>query len=340
VFFNAPKQLRIETLKRRKIMKAVICTQYGSPDVLQFREVAKPTPKENEILIKVHATVVTPSDCAFRKGDPFIVKLIYGLRKPRLSTQGVEFAGEVEAIGSAVKLFAPGDQVFGMSPDAFGAHAEYMCLPESKPVIVKPSRIPYAEAVGVCDGAPTALTFLRDTAKLQRGQKVLINGASGAVGAYAVQLAKYYGAEVTGVCSTTNLEMVKSLGADDVINYTREDFTRSGATYDVIFDAVGKSSFSRCKRALTRNGVYLTTVPSLGIVFHMLRTSLFGSKKAKFATAGLMQNKQNFGFLKELVEAGKLRAVIDRCYPLEQVPEAHRYVDTGRKKGNVIIQVA
>lgn len=321
-------------------MKAIVCTKYGSPDVLQLQEIAKPTPQADEILIKVHAGVVSPADCAFRKGDPFIVKLMYGLRKPRLAIQGVEFAGEVEAVGSAVKSFAPGDQVFGMSPDAFGAHAEFMCLPESKPVIVKPSHISYEDAVGIGDGAPTALTFLRDTAKLQRGQKVLINGASGAVGAYAVQLAKYFGAEVTGVCSNANLDMVKSLGADHVIDYTQEDFTRTRATYDVIFDAVGKSSFSRCKRALTQHGVYLSTVPSFGIVFHMLRTMLFGSKKAKFVTAGLMQNKQNFDFLKELVEVGKLRAVIDRCYPLEQIAEAHHYVDKGHKKGNVVISIA
>jgi NADPH:quinone reductase-like Zn-dependent oxidoreductase len=238
-----------------------------------------------------------------------------------------------------VKLFKQGDQVFGISPNSFGAHAEYMCLPEDKPVIIKPANTTYEEAVGICDGAPTALTFLRDVAKLQRGQKILINGASGAVGAYAVQLARYFGAEVTGVCSTTNVELVKSLGADTVIDYTKADFTNIGQTYDVIFDAVGKSSFSRCKGALTRNGKYLSTVPTFGVVFQMLWTSMIGSKKAKFATAGLMQNKENLAFLKELIEAGKLKAVIDRRYLLEQIPEAHSYVETGRKKGNVIITV-
>jgi NADPH:quinone reductase-like Zn-dependent oxidoreductase len=321
-------------------MKAIVCTTYGSPDVLQLKEVAKPTPKDNEVLIKVHAAVVGPSDCAFRKGEPFIVKLIYGLTRPKFAILGVEFAGEIEAVGKDVKLFKKGDQVYGMSPNSFGAHAEYMCLPEDKTLIIKPANTTYAEAAGIVDGAATALTFLRDVAKLQRGQKVLINGASGAVGAYAIQLAKYFGAEVTGVCSTANIALVKSLGADNVIDYTKEDFTKSGQTYDVIFDAVGKSSFSRCKDALTQKGMYLSTAPTLGIVLQMLRTSIFGSKKAKFATAGLMQNKENLNFLKELAEAGKIKAVIDRCYPLEQTAEAHSYVEKGHKKGNVIITTA
>jgi NADPH:quinone reductase-like Zn-dependent oxidoreductase len=320
-------------------MRAIICPIYGSPDVLKLKEVEKPTPKDNEVLIRVHAAVVGPADCAFRKGDPFIVKLIYGLTKPRMSIQGVEFAGEIEAAGKDVKLFKQGDQVFGMSPDKFGAHAEYLCLPEDKPAIIKPANTTYAEAAGICDGATTALTFLRDVAKLQRGHKALINGASGAVGAYAVQLAKHFGAEVTGVCSTANVALVKSLGADKVIDYTKEDFTKSSQTYDVIFDAVGKSSFSRCKGSLTQKGIYLSTVPTLGIVLQMLRTSMFGSKKAKFATAGLMQNKDNLNFLKELFEVGKIKAVIDRRYPLEQIVEAHRYVEKGHKKGNVVITI-
>jgi NADPH:quinone reductase-like Zn-dependent oxidoreductase len=318
-------------------MKAIICTAYGSPDVLQLQEVPKPAPKENEVLVKVHAAVVGPSDCAFRKGEPFIVRLIYGLQKPRLATQGVEFAGEIEAVGAAVTQFKPGDALFGMSPDTFGAHAEYICVPETKPLARKPVNFTYEEAVALCDGAPTALTFLRDVAKLQRGQKILINGASGAVGGAAVQLAKYYGAEITGVCSTVNVDLVKSLGADAVIDYTQEDFTRNGQTYDVIFDAVGKSSFGRCKGSLTVNGVYLTTVPTLSMVRDLLVTLFSRGKKAKFATAGLMQNHDNLNFLKELAEAGQIRAVIDRRYPLEEVPDAHRYVDTERKRGNVVI---
>lgn len=320
-------------------MKAIVCTAYGSPDVLKLQEVATPTPKDNEILIKVHAGVVGPSDCAFRKGDPFIVRLIYGLRRPRNPAQGVEFAGEVASIGKDVKTFRPGDHVYGLSPDHFGAHADYVALPENKPLTTIPAAMAYEDAVGLCDGAPTALTFLRDAAKVQKGQKVLINGASGAVGAYAVQLAKFYGAVVTGVCSTANVELVKSLGADKVIDYTREDFTQAVSEYDVIFDAVGKSSFAACKRALTPRGVYLTTVPSLAIVGQMLMTKLFGRRKAKFTTAGLLQNRANLDFLIELFNAGKLKAVIDRRYPLAQIAEAHRYVDTGHKKGNVVVHV-
>jgi NADPH:quinone reductase-like Zn-dependent oxidoreductase len=318
-------------------MQAIICPTYGSPDVLQLKEVAKPTPKDNEVLIRILAAVVGPADCAFRKGEPFIVKLIYGLARPKFAVLGVEFAGEIEAVGKDVKLFKQGDQVFGISPNSFGAHAEYMCLPEDKPLIVKPANTTYAEAAGIVDGATTALTFLRDVAKIQRGQKILINGASGAVGAYAVQLAKYFGAEVSGVCSTANVASVRSLGADNVIDYTKEDFTNSGQTYDVIFDAIGKSSFSRCQGTLTQKGIYLSTAPTLGVVLQMLRTSLFGSKKAKFATAGLMQSKDNLAFLKELIEAEAIKAVIDRRYPLEQLAEAHRYVEKGHKKGNVII---
>jgi NADPH:quinone reductase-like Zn-dependent oxidoreductase len=321
-------------------MQAVIATSYGSPDVLQLAEVEKPVPKANEVLIKVHAALVTSSDTAFRKGEPFLVKVIYGLSKPRLAIGGVEFAGEIEAVGSSVTLFKIGDQVFGMSPDKFGAYADYMILSEAAPMVTKPANMRYEDAAGVCDGATTALTFLRDTAKLQRGQSILINGASGAVGTYAVQLAKYYGAAVTGVCSGTNIDLVKSLGADQVIDYTQEDFTQNGQTYDVIFDAVGKSSFPRCKDSLAPNGVYLATVPTLGIVWHMAWTTVSGHKKAKFVTAGLMQNKQNLDFLKELFEGGQLKSVIDRSYPLAEIAEAHRYVDTGRKKGNVVILVA
>lgn len=320
-------------------MKAIVCTAYGTPEVLQLQEVAKPTPKDNELLIRIHAGVLTPSDCAFRKGDPFIVKLIYGLRRPRNPAQGVEFSGVVEAVGKDVKLFKPGDAVYGISPDHFGAHAEYLVLPETKPVACISPTMDFADAACIADGAPTALTFLRDAAKVQKGQKVLINGASGAVGAAAVQLAKCYGAVVTGVCSTGNVELVKTLGADRVIDYTREDFTQAVGEYDVIFDAVGKSSFGRCKRALTPRGVYLTTVPSLGIVWQMLTTRLFGRRKAKFTTAGLLQNRANLDFLRELYDAGQLKAVIDRRYPLAQIAEAHRYVDTGRKRGSVVIQV-
>ena len=318
-------------------MKAMICTTYGAPDVLQLKDLDRPAPGAKDVLIRVRAAVVGPSDCAFRKGDPFIVKLLYGLSRPRLKVFGVEFAGEVEAVGAAVTQFRPGDQVFGMSPSRFGAHAEYLCLPEDKPLIVKPAATTYEDIVAICDGLPTALTFLKDKARLQPGQSILINGASGAVGAYAVQLARHIGARVTGVCSGANRDLVQSLGADAVIDYTREDFTAGGQTYDVVFDAVGKSSFGRCKGILAPRGVYLSTAPSLGIVVQMLRTKLFGRRKAIFATAGLMQTKASLGLLTELIESGAIQPVIDRSYPLEQIAAAHHYVDQGHKKGNVVI---
>jgi NADPH:quinone reductase-like Zn-dependent oxidoreductase len=320
-------------------MKAMVCTTYGSPDVLRLAEVAKPAPKDNEVLVRVRAATAGPADCAFRKGDPFIVKLMYGLRRPKHSIMGAELAGEVEAVGKDVRLFKPGDQVFGMSPNGFGAYAEYVCLPESGLLVLKSPTMTYEEAAGICDGATTALTFLRDVARLQPGQRVLINGASGAVGVYAVQLAKQFGAEVTGVCSAANVALVSSLGADAVIDYTSEDFTRARQAYDVIFDAVGKSTYMHCRGALKPKGLYLTTVPELTMVRDVLWTSLRGGKKAKFATAGLMQSKENLSFLKDLFDEGKIKAVIDRRYPLEQIAEAHRYVETGRKRGNVIIVV-
>jgi NADPH:quinone reductase-like Zn-dependent oxidoreductase len=314
-----------------------VCANYGTPEVLQLKEVEKPTPKNNEVRIRIHAAAVTPSDCAFRKADPFMIRFIYGLRRPKYTTLGVELAGEIDSVGKDVKLFKKGDQVFGISPNSFGTYAEYMCLPEDKPVFIKPANATYDEAVAICDGALTSLIFLRDTAKIQHGQKLLINGASGAVGAYAVQLAKTFGAEVTGVCSTKNVELVKSLGADKVIDYTREDFTKGGQTYDVIFDAIGKRSFSQCKGSLKQRGIYLSTIPALGTMLQMFWTSKFGSKKAIFTASGLKQNKENLAFLKGLFEAGKIKSVIDRRYPMEQIAEAHRYVETGRKMGNVVI---
>jgi NADPH:quinone reductase-like Zn-dependent oxidoreductase len=319
-------------------MKAVVYTEYGSPDVLQLKEVAKPSPKDNEILVRICATSVTPTDCAYRKADPFIIRFINGLMRPKNIILGNMLAGEIEAVGKAVKLFKQGDPVFGSADTDFGTHAEYKCLPEEGVVTIKPVNMTYEEAVGVPE-ALTALYFLRDLAHIQSGQKVLINGASGAIGTYAVQLAKYFGAEVTGVCSTTNLELVKSLGADNVIDYTKQDFTKTGQTYDVIFDAVGKSSFSRCKGSLKQSGIYLFTNPTLTIAIQMLWTSKVGSKKAILGFAGLNQSKENLIFLKELVETGKIKSVIDRCYPLAQIAEAHQYVETGRKKGNVIITV-
>ena len=323
-------------------MKAIVQTEYGSPDVLQLREVEKPTPKDNELLVRIVASPATAADCAMLKG-PYLGRLFgMGLTKPKNPIPGTELAGEIDAVGKDVRRFKKGDQVFGSTDLGFGCYAEYICLPEEDALAIKPANLTYEDAAAIIDGAITALPFLRDKGKIQSGQKVLINGASGGIGTAEVQLARYFGAEVTGVCSTANLELVKSLGADKVIDYTREDFTKSGQTYDIIFDVVGKSSFSRCQGSLKQNGIYLTTVYGLPILLQMLRTSMIGSKKAILMLAGMRSSSEKTAdlvFLKELVEAGKIRPVIDRRYPLEQAAKAHRYVEKGHKKGNVVITV-
>ncbi|MGB9928474.1 MAG: NAD(P)-dependent alcohol dehydrogenase [Methanosarcina sp.] len=320
-------------------MRAILCTKYGPPEVLRLVEIEKPAPGDDEVLIKVHAANVTPADIAFRKGSPFISRLFTGLLKPKF-IPGDEMAGEIEAAGKNVKRFKKGDKVFGSAGTAFGTHAEYICLPEGAALAIKPANVNYGEAVTVCYAGLTALPFLRDRANIKSRQKVLINGASGSIGTLAVQLARYWRAEVTGVCSTVNLELVRSLGADKVIDYTREDFTRSSQTYDIIFDVVARSSFSKCKNALKPGGVYLTTFPSPEIMLQAIWTSKFGSKKAIFAATGLRsanEKVKDLLFLKELTEAGKIKPVIDRRYSPEQIIEAHRYVEKGHKKGNVII---
>jgi NADPH:quinone reductase-like Zn-dependent oxidoreductase len=315
-------------------MKAIVYTKFGPPEVLQLQDVEKPAPKNNEVLIKIYATSVVKEDPDMRRSPGF-----NGFLKPRNPILGQEFAGEIKSVGSDVTRFKPDDQVFGI--DMFSAHAEYKCIAEDKALAIKPTNMSYEEAVSVPNGALTALPFLRDKGEIKNGQSVLIYGASGSVGTAAVQLAKHYGTTVTGVCSTTNLEMVKSLGADHIIDYTQEYFTRNSQTYDIIYDTVGKLSFSECKGSLTDEGIYLTTVPTPGIMLRALWPARSG-KKVRFLAAGLRsadKKVKDLTFLTELVEAGKLKAVIDRRYPLEEMAEAHRYVETGRKKGNVVITI-
>ena len=325
-------------------MKAIVCTKYGPPEVLLLQELEKPIPKEKEVLIRVHAATVTTGDVNIR-GFTFVPpgfgplpRFMFGICKPRRAILGTELAGEIAAVGKDVTLFKQGDQVFGIASTSFGAYAEYVCRTEAGALAIKPANMTYEQAAAIPFGAGTALFFLRDKARIESGQKILINGASGGVGVYAVQLASYFGAEVTGVCSTANLELVKSLGANKVVDYTREDFTQSGETYDIILDTVvSKTSFSRCKGALKPNGLYLAVAGGLKELFQMIGTSITGGKKVVFGSP--TERKEDLIFLKELIEAGKLKAVIDRRYPLEQTAEAHRYVDTGRKKGSVVINV-
>ena len=290
-------------------MKAAVYRRYGSPDVVQIEDVEKPVPKDNEVLIKVCAASVNPLDGGLMKGQPHCFRILFGLRKPRLSRPGVDVAGQVEAVGRNVTQFKPGDHVFG---SCRGAFAEYACTSESK-LAMKPDNVTFEQAASVPIAGITALQGLRDKGKIESGQKVLINGASGGVGTFAVQIAKSFGADVTGVCSTKNLDMVRSLGAGQVIDYTKEDFARSGETYDIIFDAVGKRSATDRRRALAKDGVFLSYKSSADV------------------------QPQDLTYLKAVIEAGEVKAAIDRCYPLEQIVEAHRYVDTGHKRGNVVI---
>lgn len=325
-------------------MKAVVYDRYGPPDVLRIEEIETPVPKEDEVLIRIHATTVSRSDVhtreANRSGGPLLTvisRLVSGVRRPKQRILGTEFAGEVEAVGAAVKEFAVGDQVFGLTGFRFGAHAEFTCMPESGRIARKPSNMSFEQAAAVCDGALNSLWCLKG-AGLRKGQTILVYGASGSCGTAGVQLAKALEADVTAVCNTKNLEVVKSLGADRVIDYTKEDFTKNGQTYDVIFDAVGKHSFKRCKGSLKPGGSYLAT-DGLGNLWLAMWTSQVGDKKVVFRIPP-RYTKEDLLFLKGLIEAGKYRAVIDRTYPLEDVVEATRYVETQQKTGNVVITVS
>jgi NADPH:quinone reductase-like Zn-dependent oxidoreductase len=319
-------------------MKAIVNSKYGTPDVLQLMEVPKPVPKDTEVLVKVHATTVNRTDCGFRKPDYFIIRLFNGFFEPKVKILGSEFAGKVESVGSKVSNFKTGDEVFGLSTKKFGAHAEYICIPESGSIAIKPVNFSFEEASAVCDGLMLANGFLKDL-DYSKPQKILINGASGSIGTAGVQLAKYFGAQVTAVCNTKSRDLVRSLGADEVIDYTKKDFTLAGNDFDFVFDAVGKSSYFKCRKLLKPKGVYVST--EFGYlaqnVFLTLLTPLFGGKKVKFPI--VTDSKSDIVFFKELIESGKYRAVIDRRYLLSEIVEATKYVELKEKIGNVVIDM-
>jgi len=323
-------------------MKAIVYRRYGSPKTLSLTEIRKPTPAPGEVLIKIHATTVTPVDVAFRSGKPFFARLYTGLFRPKNHVLGTELAGVVEAVGAQVSHFDVGDAVFAAPADGFGAHAEYICLPADGAVMAKPQNLTLEQAATICNGALTALPFLRDTGQIKAGQRLLVIGASGSIGTVAVQLAKHFGAHVTGICSGPNIDLVRGLGADQMIDYTRSDFSQNGETYDIIFDTVGKSSYPHAKASLRARGVYLSANISLKPLWHVAISALFARKKARVAATGLRpapDQKSDMLFLKRLIEAGKLTMIVDRSYPLDQIAAAHDYVAKGHKTGNVVISV-
>ena len=317
-------------------MKAAVYTQYGSPEVLRVKQVEKPLPRKNELLIRIRATSVNSGDWRLRKADPYAVRLFFGLLKPKINILGSVFSGEVESIGEEVKQFKVGDIVFGHTDMSFGSYAEYLSLPEDASIALKPSNISHNEAAVIPFGGVAALHFLKK-AKIQPGQKVLVVGASGSVGSAAVQLAKSFGADVTGVCSTANIALVKSIGANKVIDYTKEDFAGNGETYDVIFDAVNAISVSRSMKSLNKNGIMILSAAGMSEMLQGLWISMTTNKRV--LTGVISHKAADIIFLKELIEAGKFKPVIDRTYPLEQIAEAHAYAEKGHKKGNIAINI-
>lgn len=317
-------------------MKAAVFTEYGSPEVLQVKEVEKPMPKNNEILVKIKATAVNSGDLRLRKADPFAVRFIFGFTKPKINILGSVFSGEIESVGEDVKHFKVGDAVFGHTDMSFGAYAEYKCLPENASIALKPANITHTEAAAIPFGGVTALHFIKK-ATIKPGQRVLVVGASGAVGSAAVQLAKSFGAHVTGVCSTTNVALVQSIGADKVIDYTKEDFTQNGETYDVIFDAVKAISVSRSLKSLNKNGIMILSAAEMPEMLQGLWISMTSNKKVMTGVIG--HTAADINFLKGLIESEKLKPVMDRIYSLKQIAEAHAYVEKGHKKGNVALEV-
>ena len=324
-------------------MKAYVCERYGPPEVLKLKEAEKPVPKDNEVLIKVHATTVNAADCNVRglsyipTGLGFIAKMMLGFNKPKISIIGSVLAGKVEAVGDKIKSFKVGDEIYGTGPE-LGTYAEYACRPEKGALARKPENISFEEAATIPYGALTALYFLREVAHIQKGQKILINGASGGVGVYAVQLARYFGAEVTGVCGTRNMELVKSLGALKVIDYTKEDPTQRNEQWDIIMDiVVGKTSYKRFKKSLTPQGYYLAVAGGLNDMLNMILTSFGGGRKVKFGGGADCEKKEYLDFLTDLIEKGKLKPVLDKCFPFEKLVDAHRYVEEGHKQGNIAV---
>jgi NADPH:quinone reductase-like Zn-dependent oxidoreductase len=322
-------------------MKAIVCPKYGPPEVLQLKEVEKPVPKNNELLIRVFTVFVGIEDLMQRKGKPYFVRVFVGLTKPKKPILGTEFCGEIEEVGKDVKLFIKGDRVFGVTGASFGCYAEYLCMPETGLLSIKPPVMTNEEAAPVC-GALAAWNLLKAIANIQSGQKVLIYGASGSIGSAAVQIAKVFGAAVTGVCSSSNLEMVKSLGADNVIDNSDEDFTKNGLTYDVILDVSGKPSSLQFKNSLNKRGFYLTNYPTISILFQTFWTSRFNSKKVVFSATAFKPVSERLVFLKELIKLfneGKLKTIIDQSFQLEQMTEAHRYIEKGLERGNVVVTI-